>query len=287
VISAGCTTGLVETTHKLTVLNSTETTVTQYTVTQKNDSRVETLTSPEESVLTKLRALPILAGAGDVQKLVASNGAVVWFVTLPKHKVEQGANVSTFYYALNRELRAALPDVQHKYVQGYRNYLPLFLQLNRDGVARNVAKKGWRYLKHGDMHIPLLAVGNIQTVSVLHKKSPAAASIQKVNVSLNDGVRDLVKKTFANAPKMVKIGECESNFRHYAKDGTVLKGKKNPKDTGVMQINRTANEQTARNMGLDVFKLEDNLKFALYLYKTQGTKPWNPSRTCWDGHHTT
>ena len=69
---------------------------------------------------------------------------------------------------------------------------------------------------------------------------------------------------------------------HYEADGvTVLRGRVNPRDIGMCQINLDYHEARATSMGLDVFTEEDNIKYANWLYTTQGSTPWNWSKHCW------
>lgn len=80
---------------------------------------------------------------------------------------------------------------------------------------------------------------------------------------------------------MVDIASCESHFRQLNKDGNILRGEQNPLDVGAFQINEHYHLEAAKKMGLDIETLEGNIKYARYLYDTQGTKPWNWSRACW------
>lgn len=88
-------------------------------------------------------------------------------------------------------------------------------------------------------------------------------------------------------PTLKRICSCESNGhpngepRQFNADGTVLKGKINPLDTGMCQINLKYHESTAMKMGLDLFTAEGNFAYATWLFETQGTTPWNWSRSCW------
>lgn len=83
---------------------------------------------------------------------------------------------------------------------------------------------------------------------------------------------------------MAEVARCESTFTHHIADGSVLRGKVDQRDTGVMQINKYYHEQTAINMGLDVEDFYDNLAYARNLYERQGVQPWSASQPCWGGH---
>lgn len=80
---------------------------------------------------------------------------------------------------------------------------------------------------------------------------------------------------------MISVARCESGFRHTLTDGSVISGKVDPADTGVMQINLRFHETRAKKMGYNLHDLQGNLAYARMLYEEQGTKPWNASAPCW------
>ncbi len=80
---------------------------------------------------------------------------------------------------------------------------------------------------------------------------------------------------------MIQIARCESTFRHTLSDGTVLKGRVDPADTGVMQINLRYHGLQAEKLGLDLTDLYGNMAYARDLYERQGTQPWSASAPCW------
>ncbi len=90
-----------------------------------------------------------------------------------------------------------------------------------------------------------------------------------------------VRSYFSDIPVMIQIARCESQFRHNLADGTVLKGKVDSADTGVMQINTRYHGEKARELGLDLKDRYDNMEYARDLYLRQGTKPWTASAKCW------
>ncbi|MCA9358687.1 hypothetical protein KC926_00585 [Candidatus Kaiserbacteria bacterium] len=91
----------------------------------------------------------------------------------------------------------------------------------------------------------------------------------------------VVRSYFADIPVMIEVSRCESTFRHELEDGSVLQGRVDPADTGVMQINKRYHEATAVAMELDLEDLYDNMAYARYLYERQGTQPWSASMPCW------
>jgi hypothetical protein len=94
-------------------------------------------------------------------------------------------------------------------------------------------------------------------------------------------VEAIVRSYFRDIPVMVQIARCESTFRHALPDGSILKGKVDPADTGVMQINKRYHEATAKKMNLNLDDIYHNMAYARYLYETQGTQPWSASQPCW------
>jgi hypothetical protein len=93
---------------------------------------------------------------------------------------------------------------------------------------------------------------------------------------------EAVREYFKDAPVMVQIARCESHFRHDLSDGSVLRGKVDNDDLGVMQINTRYHGSRAAKLGLDLHDLDDNMAFARLLYEEQGTRPWNASAPCWN-----
>ena len=91
---------------------------------------------------------------------------------------------------------------------------------------------------------------------------------------------EIVREYFADIPVMIKAAECESTFRQFNEDGSVLRGWMDHRDTGVMQINTYYHGSDAAKMGIDIETLEGNLKYALHLYETQGVQPWSASFPC-------
>lgn len=91
-----------------------------------------------------------------------------------------------------------------------------------------------------------------------------------------------VQNYFRETPILAKIAKCESTLRHVDKNGEVLRGKVNPDDVGLMQINEHYHGEKAKELGLDLETVNGNLAFAKYLYEKEGTTPWNASAPCWD-----
>lgn len=92
---------------------------------------------------------------------------------------------------------------------------------------------------------------------------------------------DIVRSTFKDTPTLIAIANCESHFRHVDKDGQILRGVANSDDIGVMQINEIYHLEKAKKLGLDIYSLDGNMKYAQYLFDKEGGAPWNASKKCW------
>jgi hypothetical protein len=92
----------------------------------------------------------------------------------------------------------------------------------------------------------------------------------------------VVRDYFSDIPVMAEIARCESGFRHTLSDGSVLQGRVDSADTGVMQINKRYHQATAHAMDLNLDTIYGNMAYARHLYETQGLQPWRASSPCWN-----
>ncbi len=90
-----------------------------------------------------------------------------------------------------------------------------------------------------------------------------------------------VRQYFADLPIMVRIAGCESTFRQLDPDGEIHRGKIDPEDVGVMQINEHYNLAQAQKQNYDIYTIAGNVAFARELFEERGTAPWNSSKACW------
>jgi hypothetical protein len=118
---------------------------------------------------------------------------------------------------------------------------------------------------------------NAETVPVV----AAAPVIEQATTSEITDIEGYVSKEYADEPILVEVARCESTFRQFGKDGRVIRGKVNPQDVGVMQINERYHADEAAAMGLDIYTVEGNVDFAKHLYDKFGTDPWSSSEKCW------
>ncbi len=134
--------------------------------------------------------------------------------------------------------------------------------------------------------IPNVAIelnANLQTQTVeAHELSMVEQNGQP---KTQKAVEREVRKYFKDIPILAEVARCESHFTHInPTTGNVIRGKVNSNDVGVMQINEYYHNETAESMGLNLTNFDDNMAYARYLYKREGTRPWNASKTCWLGH---
>lgn len=129
-----------------------------------------------------------------------------------------------------------------------------------------------------------MAVTNIAGVPVADM---AYGQINATEVSITGGTVDVadteavVRSYFSDIPVLIQVARCESQFRHTLSDGSILKGRVDPADTGVMQINKRYHAKKAVELGYDINDVYGNMAYARYLYETKGTSPWNASSACW------
>jgi len=79
-----------------------------------------------------------------------------------------------------------------------------------------------------------------------------------------------------------EIAYCESGMRQFNEDGSVLRGRVNPLDTGIFQINSYYWGEEAEGLGFDIESTQGNIDMAKWIYETAGSTPWRHSSGC---HH--
>lgn len=124
------------------------------------------------------------------------------------------------------------------------------------------------------------SIGTATPTETAYGHIVSTATVEEVTSS-NYDTEQIVRTYFQDIPVMIQIARCESTFRHTLEDGSVLTGRVDPADTGVMQINKRYHEKTAETMSLNLDDIYHNMAYARYLYETQGTQPWSASAPCW------
>jgi hypothetical protein len=82
--------------------------------------------------------------------------------------------------------------------------------------------------------------------------------------------------------QIVSIAKAESSGKQFDEEGNIIKGLKNKYDSGLLQINSLYHLDKAKEMGLDIYTLEGNIKYGVYLYYKEGTAPWLASKAAWN-----
>lgn len=90
------------------------------------------------------------------------------------------------------------------------------------------------------------------------------------------------QRTGNDPVRAVAIAKCESELTQFNPDGTVLRGKENPKDTGIFQVNEYYHLADAKRLGYDIHTIDGNIAYAMLIMHRDGVRHWNYSRACWD-----
>jgi hypothetical protein len=106
-------------------------------------------------------------------------------------------------------------------------------------------------------------------------------AITLANATSTADIKLLTKEYFKDSPIMAEVARCESTYRQFNPDGSVLRGRVNGADVGVMQVNEKYHLARSKQLGINIYTLEGNLTYGKFLYKEQGTRPWNASKPCW------
>lgn len=130
-----------------------------------------------------------------------------------------------------------------------------------------------------------LVVGFFSITHVKNSPSVRRTTDEEIRINLIDSdggdYEKKVKAFFKDRPVLVDIARCESNFTHLNPDGSILRGRKNPRDVGIMQINQDWHDARSIKLGFNIMNLEDNMAYAKYLYDHEGPQPWKSSSDCW------
>lgn len=94
-------------------------------------------------------------------------------------------------------------------------------------------------------------------------------------------IEQYLREHYSDTPILIEIARCESTFKHYDKNGNLVRGKVNRDDVGVMQINEKYHLETAERLGYNIHTVEGNVAYAKYLYEKYGASPWSASSPCW------
>ena len=118
------------------------------------------------------------------------------------------------------------------------------------------------------------------TTSTTTDIDQAIPAVQETTMD-RSAVESYLKKEYSDTPILLAIAQCESNFQQFNADGTVVRGKVDSHDIGVMHINETYWLPKSKSLGDNIYTIEGNVAYAKYLYAKEGTDPWSSSQKCW------
>lgn len=134
----------------------------------------------------------------------------------------------------------------------------------------------------------LIVLVDMVSRSIMAERAHDAAQEAAVYLT-NDGLEQFITDFFTeyDAVEMVPIIACESEFKHFEDDGSVLKNRQGSSATGIAQIlasvhpdphviakyNRR-NHTNFKVEDFDITTLTGNVWYALVLYETRGTRDW-------------
>ena len=179
---------------------------------------------------------------------------------------------------------AAFPD-EHKYFQ----YVPVLILPKNDRVKAPASKAIMLSDKKSDFDRPLtkgLAVeysadeSQINDFEKHNAKENLQNQIPAIKHMSGATVRQSAIEMLIRPLKIVAF--CESGLRHYDEFDHLVRGAQTPNDIGVMQIKTTVHGLNAKRLGFDLKTPEGNVGYANWLYRKEGLRPWNASRSCWE-----
>lgn len=118
---------------------------------------------------------------------------------------------------------------------------------------------------------------------VMKGNDSATTTTATSSITTREDMEAYLKDEYSSTPILVEIARCESTFKQYQDDGKVVRGRIDRDDIGLMQINERYHGETAKRLGMDIYKVDGNIAYAKYLYSKEGTDPWSASKNCWSG----
>jgi hypothetical protein len=125
-------------------------------------------------------------------------------------------------------------------------------------------KTKWHFI------VVLIALITMIGAHMVHSQVVAILEHEKMHV------KHEINKEIEKLKILKAIIDCESSNRHVV--GTLAKV---GIDIGKCQINTYWHLERAESMGLNLYDPADNMEYCLYLFKTEGVKPWRSSQACW------
>jgi len=107
-------------------------------------------------------------------------------------------------------------------------------------------------------------------------------SVERIEfIEVKSTLEETALRKYDVPPILWEVARCESKRQHWDEEtGNVTRGEE-VADWGIFQISEFWHLESSRRMNLDIFRLEDNIKYALYLYEQNGLVDWEASKNCW------
>lgn len=163
-------------------------------------------------------------------------------------------------------------------------------------MARKQRKREWRKLrvKVYALFVVFCAASGFGIYHYVNAKSASGTFVgEPLTIDPNFGIKTKVEELFLanDAPEMIDIIRCESHFRHYNDDGSILENQagssaigvaqilasKHP-DPKVLKVYNIRNDMDLTIHDFDLTTVEGNLAYALVLYEVRGTQDWECSK---------
>lgn len=132
----------------------------------------------------------------------------------------------------------------------------------------------------------LIAVSNLTaSVTPIVNSDIATESnpvVFEVKAASNAELIELIaEKNGVNTALALAIAKCESEHRQFNEDGRVLRGRENPQDVGLFQINEFYHLEDSKKLGFDIYTAKGNVEYAMHIMKRDGVRHWTYSKPCW------
>lgn len=129
--------------------------------------------------------------------------------------------------------------------------------------------------------VVLALLSLVPSQAVGYQASIEQVEVREVTNVKKKTVKEMVEDEFGVGHIMVEVARCESGWRQFKEDGSVLMSHYGTDDAGVFQINKVHLPEL-KLLNLDRNKTLDNIAFARVLYDRNGLRDWEASRvTCW------
>lgn len=127
-----------------------------------------------------------------------------------------------------------------------------------------------------------MGTGQVADSSIATTTATTTVTVnQNLKNNKNSNFDQKVQNFASDKPLMIEIAYCESQFRQYNKDGSVLRGRVNNLDVGLFQINEYYHLERSKKLGYDIYSPEGNMAYARVLFNEEGPTPWSSSSPCW------